>query len=163
MLSLLNPDVHTFTLRYTCSQYDSTLKEHGYVKVKYKETLLDPPAGEPAMLPVIYNEEGKKVMDPKGFLFIRENVQIDLQQPAPKEKWRLGDAHDAEGLQRRDYWHKSKVMSDILNHRMQDFTAEQKDQWRALNWFHNTYQTSDALPDMPLSLRAGKQHMHHPS
>ena len=66
--------------------------------------------------------------------------------------WDLGDA---EGLKKKDVWFKRKVMSDILDHRMAAFTANQQDQWRALKAFHDQYETSDAVPSMPITLRAG--------
>lgn len=50
----------------------------------------------------------------------------------------------------------AQVMSDILNHRMVDFSAVQQDQWRALNEFHEFYRTSDAVPDLPIHIRAGE-------
>lgn len=93
--------------------------------------------------------------DPKGVLFMSPNLVIDLSTPAAPEAWKHGDVGDAEGLQKRDVWRKRKVMKDILEHRMLEFSHEQQDQWRALNEFHNHYKCSDEVPDLPLTLRAG--------
>lgn len=94
--------------------------------------------------------------DPKGLLYMANDLVIDVSKvEAPIEVWKHGDLADAEGLTKKDVWKKKRVMTDILEHRMTSFSHEQQDQWRALNEFHNSFQCSDDVPPLPLTLRAG--------
>lgn len=135
-------------------QHDPNLKEHGCVRVTYKEAVHDPD-GDVPWLPVKYNEKGEKVTDPNGVFFMSHGLVIDLSKPPPIETWKHGDFSDAEGLQKKDVWKKGRVMNDILQHRMLAFPPEQQDQWRAINEFHTRYVRSDEVPNLPLTLRAG--------
>lgn len=85
------------------------------------------------------------------------NISIDLSKSAPPEPWLYGNIGDAEGLQKKQVWSKSRVMSDILNHRMLSFSDDQQDQWRAVNEFHERFKCSDEVHNLPLTLRAGPQ------
>lgn len=137
-------------------QVDPNLPEHGYVKVTYNKTLLPPAPGEPSMRPYIYDENsGHKITNPKGFLFMVHDAKADLTRPALPEEWEHADVGDAEGLSRGDVWHKNKVLHDIIHHRMRDAPSSQRDQWKAMKEFHDLYTTSDSVPPLPISLRAG--------
>lgn len=129
------------------------------MRVHYKEAIHDednPLTSE--WLPKTQTSGGDRVTDPKGLLFMCKGFAPDLSQPALPERWKHGDVGDAEGLLKKDVWQKRKVMLDILKHRMTKFTPEQKDQWRALNDFHEQYHVSDQVPNLPISLRAGVFH-----
>lgn len=153
-------DSHTVVVPAIRTQYDATLKEHGYVRVTYKAELHDPElestsATDDPWHPIKI-DQGKRVTDPKGLMFMSEGVKIDLTVPPAPEKWLHGDLKDAEGLQKKDVWRKSKVMSDIVNHTMLSFSKEKQDQWRALNEFHLRYKHSDEVPNLsPFSIKAG--------
>lgn len=136
---------------------DEKLTEHGCVRVTYKAAIHDADADphNNDWLPKVENSDGKRVTDPKGIMFMSKDVKIDLSKAAEPERWLYGDLRDAEGLSKKDVWRKSKVMSDILMHRMGAFTPEQQDQWRAINKFHELYRVSDEVPQLPLKLRAG--------
>lgn len=138
-------------------QVDEKLTEHGGVRVTYKAAIHDADADphNDEWLPKTETSEGKRVTDPKGIMFMTKDLKVDLSLAAQPEHWLHGDLRDAEGLSKKDVWRKSKVMSDILIHRMSAFTPEQQDQWRALNKFHELYKVSDEVPDLPLTLRAG--------
>lgn len=141
------------------SQYDPNLREHGYVRVTYKETLSDPENKDASVQkmwhPLMSGGAGELITDPKGVLFMAPNLVVDVSQPASPEPWKHGDIGDAEGLEKKNVWRKKKVMSDILEHRMLSFTHEQQDQWRTLNEFHERFQCSDQVPNLPFSLHAG--------
>lgn len=49
----------------------------------------------------------------------------------------------------------TQVLKDILEYRMLNFTPEQQDQWRAMKEFHDKFTTSDSVPNLPISIRAG--------
>lgn len=141
-------------------QYDPALPEHGYVRVQYRERLHDDAEHDTSSTtemwhPLMEDEGGQRVSDPKGVLFMQRGIEVDLSQPPEAEVWKHGDVCDAEGLQKRDVWKKSRVMKDILRHRMLSFTEEQQDQWRALNEFHERFKCSDEVPNLPIQLRAG--------
>lgn len=137
-------------------QYDPNLIEHGRVRVTYKEAIHDAEDVTDQWLPKLETSEGKLESDPKGLLFMSQDFVADLSKPAKIETWKHGDTTDAEGLTKKDVWRKSKVLTDILQHRMTDFSPTQKDQWRALNHFHERFKLSDEVPHLPLHLRAGK-------
>lgn len=134
------------------------LPEHGYVRVHYKERLHDPDGDDQANLwhPIKRDAKGEKVTDPKGLLFMSEGLEIDLSRAATPEKWKHGDLSEAEGLNKHDVWKKSRVLGDIINHTMLPFPPEQQDQWRAMHQFHQLYNVSDKVPDLPISIRAGR-------
>lgn len=144
---------------FVAPQKDLTLPEHGYVRVTYQASLHDPDGRDVSLSqlwhPLIPDGRGGHKTDPKGLIFMAPNLEIDLSEPAPIEKWQHGDIGDAEGLAKNQVWKKRRVMKDILEHRMQPFTKEQKDQWRALKEFHDTFTCSDGVPSLPLTLRAG--------
>lgn len=108
------------------------------------------------MRPFTYDKQGHKVTDPKGYMFMVANPMADLNRPALPEPWEHADMGDAEGLSRNSVWHKSKVFSDIIGHRMKDAPPAQCDQWKAMKQFHDTYTTSDSVPALPITLRAGE-------
>lgn len=125
------------------------------MKVTYNESLMPPPAGEPRMRPYMYDEKGAKVTAPKGYMFMVEDAVADLSCQAPSEQWEHADIGDAEGLTRTQVWHKSKVLSDIIKHRMEGAPPAQCDQWKAMREFHERYTTSDSVPSLPITMRAG--------
>lgn len=149
----------SLTLAVRPSQYAPQLPEHGYVRVTYQAALDDPEnmveAPHKRWHPLTPDGSGGLMTDPKGVIFMEPGVVMDLSVPAKVETWKHGDIGDAEGLQKKDVWRKRRVMRDILDHRMVSFTKEQKDQWRALNEFHERYTCSDQVPNSPLTLRAG--------
>lgn len=125
------------------------------MKVTYNDNLLPPSIGEPNMKPYMYGDKGEKITAPKGYLFMVEDAVADLSLQAPPEPWEHADIGDAEGLTRNQVWHKSKVLSDIIKHRMEGAPPTQRDQWKAMREFHEQYVTSDAVPSLPITLRAG--------
>lgn len=136
-------------------QLDEKLVEHGGVRVTYKKSIHDPDQLEDSEWgPKIYDGI-KRITDPKGLLFMSEGFVADLSKPAASESWHYADIGDAEGLSKAHVWKKKKVMSDILHHRMCEFSEEQQDQWRAMNEFHERFDVSDKVPALPLTLRAG--------
>lgn len=139
------------------TQYDPKLQEHGYVRATYKETLHDPEVKRDVQWhPLIFDASvGQRVTDPKGLLFMAEDLVVDLEEAAPIEHWKHGDVGAAEGLTKRDVWKERKVMSDILDHTMLSFSQDVQDQWRALSSFHKRFRCSDEVPNLPLTLRAG--------
>ena len=72
--------------------------------------------------------------------------------PYTVEPWRYAEASDAEGLEKKDIWHRKKVMGDIRNHTAASFPPAQQDQWAALDAFHTQYATSDVVPCVPFSM-----------
>lgn len=76
----------------------------------------------------------------------------DVLSVAPIEPWRPAEANDAEGVSRKDSWQRSKVMHDIREHTASSFPAPQKEQWAALDSFHDRFPTSDSLPALPITL-----------
>lgn len=135
----------------------------------YKETLheaVDPQQGtcssqtsHAGWLPM-RDEDGVRKIDPNGLLFMSEDVVVDLKNPASPEPWKRGDVGEAEGLKKKDVWKKRKVLSDIIEHRMLCFSPEEQDQWRCIKQFHQRYQISDEVPNLPLSLKAGVCYLH---
>lgn len=153
-----SPCNHPMLKRHlTVAQRDPSLPEHGYVRVHYKEAVHDPEGDTTTELwhPVMHNQKGEKITDPKGIFFMASNLVIDISKPPRPEAWKHGDYSDAEGLQRKDVWKKKRVMSDILDFRITNLPAEKQDQWRALNEFHNRYRRSDEVPTLPLTIRSG--------
>eukprot|EP00965_Chrysotila_dentata_P095469 3155362-Pleurochrysis_carterae.AAC.1 len=87
-----------------------------------------------------------------------------LSQEPPKEAWAPAEPGEAgEGAAAaaaaaststalaaatatsgKQAWFKKKVFSDIIKHTSKDFPPEHRDQWRALQSFHDKYPTSDA-------------------
>lgn len=73
------------------------------------------------------------------------------------EPWMFAEQTDAEGLSKRDAWHRKKVMNDIRKFTARSFPCEQQDQWAALDGFHDAYTTSDSVPALPFSVRGEQQ------
>ena len=68
------------------------------------------------------------------------------------EPWLFAEKTDAEGLEKRQYWQKQKVMNDIRQHTALAFSPAQQDQWAALENFHDWYPTSNQVPTLPFSV-----------
>eukprot|EP00965_Chrysotila_dentata_P203929 6182032-Pleurochrysis_carterae.AAC.4 len=149
-------------------EVDSNLPEHGYVLVRYRRNLLPPKDGEPEFLPAEYCD-GKWVPKPEGLLFMLNGRFPDVSVPADVETWKPAKTTSAEGLgvddraaasaqlhdqKRNKPWKRTKVFSDIMNYSMLSFSADQQDQWRALNRFHDLYATCDTVPSLPISCAA---------
>ena len=47
-----------------------------------------------------------------------------------------------------------QVFNDILKHIAKDFTEGERDQWKALEYFHDLHPTSDSVPTLPFSCHA---------
>eukprot|EP00965_Chrysotila_dentata_P091625 3025459-Pleurochrysis_carterae.AAC.1 len=47
-----------------------------------------------------------------------------------------------------------KAFNDITNHTALEFPTAQQDQWKALKNFHDRYETSDSVPNLPITLSA---------
>lgn len=137
------------------AQEDLSLARHGFVKVTYNKTLLPPEEGQPAFHPFEPDSDGRMVTAAQGFRFMVPYPQVDMSTPAEMQSWKHGDVGDAEGLGKKEVWQKTKVLTDIVEHRMADAPEAQRDQWKAIAHFHNSYKTSGEVLPLPLALRAG--------
>lgn len=75
----------------------------------------------------------------------------------PIEPWKPAEQNDAEGIGKKDCWGRKKVMSDIREHVAASFSPAQKEQWAALDHFHDLYPTSDSLTALPIRLPGAAQ------
>ena len=88
-----------------------------------------------------------------------------VSEPFTVEPWRFAEESDAEGLsegfrktlKKGAIWHRKKVMGDIREHTATDFPPAQQDQWAALDTFHDSYPTSDSVPEVPFSTLGNTQ------
>ena len=142
-------------------EYDPSLPPL-YVRVTYQENLLprEPNSREPDMLPCRANAHGELIT-------MREGLEVLKSLPAPGtpysvEPWKYAETSDAEGLTKRDAWHRKKVMGDIREHTAPSFPAAQQDQWAALDAFHTQYPTSDVVPNVPFSMPGETNSWHVP-
>ena len=73
--------------------------------------------------------------------------------PMPVEPWVAAEQDDAEGVKKqKKSWMRKKVMSDIRQHTAAEFPAAQREQWAALDSFHDQFPSSDSLSALPISL-----------
>ena len=87
---------------YLCRyEYDPELPQHGYVRVTYKETLLDHPSDSdrPEWKPHVQGPDGKWITRPEGLLFMKSFPSLAV---APDiEPWgKFASKKDAEGVKK---------------------------------------------------------------
>jgi hypothetical protein len=161
------PDFEKFSqFRYWEYEYDPTLPEHGYVRVRYRESILPTPEGEPALKPYHIADDGSMSMKPEGLMMMTHFPPLDSiprkETWVPAERLPSDEVPEPEAAEPRARakstgpkpWKMKKVLSDILNHRAKKFTPDQCAQWCAIKEYHEAYQTSDAVPDLPIALQA---------
>ena len=68
----------------------------------------------------------------------------------PIEPWLPAEKDEAEGVKKG--WQRKKVMSDIRDHTAAAFPAAQREQWAALDSFHDRFPTADSLTKLPILL-----------
>ena len=137
--------------RYWVYEFDESLPQHHYVRATYRRNLLQPEANsrDPEFLPCGPTADGRLVTLPQGQLIMKTLPDVLLSPPI--EPWKPAEPDEAEGITKRDSWH--KVMRDIREHTAKSFPALQQEQWAAIDSFHDTYRTSDALPpSLPISI-----------
>eukprot|EP00965_Chrysotila_dentata_P020064 663858-Pleurochrysis_carterae.AAC.1 len=130
------------------------MTENCGVKVTYKASLLPKEASSrvPEYRPVSPDPQGGLRTKTKGQVFMDSLPK--LSEEPPKEPWKAAESGEGGEGAGRDGWHKTKIFSDIINHTAASFPEEHLDQWRALEAFHDTYPTSDSLPNLPLTVKA---------
>eukprot|EP00965_Chrysotila_dentata_P199769 6179577-Pleurochrysis_carterae.AAC.1 len=121
------------------------------VRVTYKRTLLPRPINsrEPEFKPVSTDPAGGLCTRPEGQIFM-DSLPPLAEEPL-REAWAPAESNEAgegAGTTGKQAWHKRKVFSDILNHTSKEFSDAQRDQWRALESFHDKYPTSDVVPTL---------------
>ena len=148
--------------RYFIYEYDPTLPDHGFVRVTYRENLLDEPAesNEPEFKPAIELPNGSLVTNPKGHVFMDRFPS--LNEKPPMEPFVFAeDKHVTEGKEKakrskKESWGKEKVFKDIRLHLAKSdcFTDAQRSQWEVLDALHDEYDTADKMPSLPFTKTA---------
>eukprot|EP00965_Chrysotila_dentata_P149262 4929684-Pleurochrysis_carterae.AAC.2 len=134
--------------------YDNcpNIEQNGGLKVTYKSNLLPHESGsrEPEFKPVETALDGVTLQAKASGQDIMVSYP-DLHEAAPVEPWKHANAADAEGVAQAN-WGTDKVFSDVIHHTTPKFTPEVQAQWKALRAFHDSFQSSDTVPSLPISV-----------
>ena len=148
--------------RFWVYEYDPDLSQHGYVRVTYKEAITTKPTdARPCEFLPVEEIDGTLRTKKEGLIFMQDaRVTPNCSHPDARfptltsnpgvDSWKLG--RPTEGVPTKSTWQQDKVLRDVLEHRMLNFSSNQKQQWHAMHEFHSLYETADSVPALPLSL-----------